>query len=468
VVVKDSADVEIYSEDAIPTTEITRSNVAAALYRLTPEEESAGVTPVAFHVPSHEIDGVIRLERYIVNSNPGTTDLTAGMTAVNAVRAQITNASAVIELPPGRLYFPNGMSFSPSPFAEQIWLRGRGMGITRIIYDGSGDAISFSTATILQRISDLTLDCSGADAGANGIHFKAWRSLIEGVAITGPSTGEGTSTGSGLLCDGTSGTFDLKTRDLYVSLWGTGINAEGHNLGATAVTNFLILGGYVTLCDVNYKFTKALDVCVLSAQSEGGYDYGVLLEDVQKFTWLGGAIEGSPGYGVYINAGDTGTTGVTIRAGMFNNTNGNIGGTLTGTIDLNGDLYGTYPFMAYNGAAYAFNVGGNINALRAGQGNPEGSVVGQRGDLRLCNDSSASHIKAFGSDTNTGWMEIAYAPVRVTAANLASAAHAINTTNKYAGKQAYTTDDYKLYVARGGTAVSPWDLVDGSASVTPS
>jgi hypothetical protein len=54
-----------------------------------------------------------------------------------------------------------------------------------------------------------------------------------------------------------------------------------------------------------------------------------------------------------------------------------------------------------------------------------------------------------------------------TAANLASATATINTSEKYAGKLVRDTTNNRLYMARGTGSTDPWDLADGSASVTP-
>ena len=55
-----------------------------------------------------------------------------------------------------------------------------------------------------------------------------------------------------------------------------------------------------------------------------------------------------------------------------------------------------------------------------------------------------------------------------TAAVIAAAANAINTTNKVAGKVVYDTTNNRIMIASGSSAVSPWYIADGSASVTPS
>lgn len=55
-----------------------------------------------------------------------------------------------------------------------------------------------------------------------------------------------------------------------------------------------------------------------------------------------------------------------------------------------------------------------------------------------------------------------------SADNIAALANAINTTGKYAGKQVWDTTNNRMMRARGGAAADPWDVIDGSASVTPS
>lgn len=55
-----------------------------------------------------------------------------------------------------------------------------------------------------------------------------------------------------------------------------------------------------------------------------------------------------------------------------------------------------------------------------------------------------------------------------TASNIASATSVINTIDKYEGKLVRDATNHRLYMARGPAAADPWDLCDGSASVTPS
>lgn len=56
----------------------------------------------------------------------------------------------------------------------------------------------------------------------------------------------------------------------------------------------------------------------------------------------------------------------------------------------------------------------------------------------------------------------------VSATDIASAASTINTVDKYAGLYIWDSTNNRLMRSSGSTAVSPWYVVDGSTSVTPS
>ena len=54
-----------------------------------------------------------------------------------------------------------------------------------------------------------------------------------------------------------------------------------------------------------------------------------------------------------------------------------------------------------------------------------------------------------------------------SASNIASLTADINDTGKYTGLMVWDTTNKRLLRASGGTAGAAWDVVDGSASVTP-
>lgn len=56
----------------------------------------------------------------------------------------------------------------------------------------------------------------------------------------------------------------------------------------------------------------------------------------------------------------------------------------------------------------------------------------------------------------------------VSAANIASIASSINTTNKYAGLYIWDTTNHRLMRSEGSAAADKWYVVDGLTSVTPS
>lgn len=88
-------------------------------------------------------------------------------------------------------------------------------------------------------------------------------------------------------------------------------------------------------------------------------------------------------------------------------------------------------------------------------------VIGTNSTARLVIDGSGG-IDFKGGATSNFKVE------QATAAAIAAAANAINTSGKVAGKLLLDTTNHKLYTARGANATDPWDLADGSASVTPS
>lgn len=55
----------------------------------------------------------------------------------------------------------------------------------------------------------------------------------------------------------------------------------------------------------------------------------------------------------------------------------------------------------------------------------------------------------------------------VSATDIADKAASVNVSGKYEGIMIWDTTNLRLMRARGATDVSPWDCVDGSATVTP-
>lgn len=73
---------------------------------------------------------------------------------------------------------------------------------------------------------------------------------------------------------------------------------------------------------------------------------------------------------------------------------------------------------------------------------------------------------------NIDWQDLASRTqseeaVEYTAANIAAKAHAVNTRGKFIGKRVWDNTGRRELRARGTTDISPWDVIDGSAAVTP-
>lgn len=71
-------------------------------------------------------------------------------------------------------------------------------------------------------------------------------------------------------------------------------------------------------------------------------------------------------------------------------------------------------------------------------------------------------VKADARNYNADWQSPAD-----TAANIAAAAAAVNTTGKYAGRIIFDTTNNRLMVAAGSGPTATWWRADGALSVTP-
>ncbi len=131
------------------------------------------------------------------------------------------------------------------------------------------------------------------------------------------------------------------------------------------------------------------------------------------------------------------------------------------------------PFFVQPGASGA-SAGGQV--FLVGSGSPEASKAAPIGAL-YCNTSSGGSSNTFwvksansgtvAAPSNTGWEPLMSAPLDQSAANIASVAAAINTTDKRAGKYVWDTTNNRMMRASGSAAADPWYVVDGSTSVTP-
>lgn len=93
----------------------------------------------------------------------------------------------------------------------------------------------------------------------------------------------------------------------------------------------------------------------------------------------------------------------------------------------------------------------------------EGRMTGAEGNIDDLGDDIAANVAEIDA-IQAG--QIIFASF--TAANIASIAHAVNTTAKFTGKTVRDSTNKRLMVADGAAAADTWTVADGSASVTPS
>ena len=107
--------------------------------------------------------------------------------------------------------------------------------------------------------------------------------------------------------------------------------------------------------------------------------------------------------------------------------------------------------------------------LLAGAAVPEGNVAAPTGTIYqrvtgAFGEGVSLWVKETGTG-NTGWRAVTHPPA--TAANLASAAHNVNTIGKYESRQAFDTTNDRPVWASGAAATAPWKYADGTVAVTP-
>lgn len=259
----------------------------------------------------------------------GTTN---DLAAIHRTRDALANGGEII-LPSGTCSIGAGATGIVLSGTETKVYRLIGSGAaTTIKYTGAGDALKLDNAagtSVMQGVRGVGFDLTGAGAAANAIHISgSWRFLIEDVFLRRDAGG----TGAGILADNaTAGTFDLRLRDFYIRNFGRGIKLVGG--GTNKITNMQMLAGYVSSCTVNVDIANALDVSAIGVQSESSTSDGIKLDTVDNFSWIGGAIEGSGGWGVNATAA---VNGINVIAGMFNN--------------LSGDFTGAYSQLRYTGS----------------------------------------------------------------------------------------------------------------------
>ena len=97
---------------------------------------------------------------------------------------------------------------------------------------------------------------------------------------------------------------------------------------------------------------------------------------------------------------------------------------------------------------------------------PDSGTSGRLGDWQLSGDTRTLFMYN-GDNTTHSWSPIGLQDADGPATRFASISDSFNTGGKYRGRTIWDTTNNRLMRARGPLASDPWDVVDGSATVTP-
>lgn len=112
--------------------------------------------------------------------------------------------------------------------------------------------------------------------------------------------------------------------------------------------------------------------------------------------------------------------------------------------------------------------GGDASQVRPSNWNEEHAITAAANKLIGTDGSGDGAEIGVGAGLAVASSTLSLSPIADTAANIADAAAAINTTGKTLYKQVWDTTNNRLMVAVGTGATDLWWVADGSASVTPS
>src|SRR5688500_7415952 len=131
ILIKDSADVTLYSEDNIPAAVMTQAEIGQTLYPRTAAEINASITPTNYWYPEGYVD------RYGTNTTPGTTDMTA---AANAAR-DVAEQNVALHNEGGIIYWLGNTYLITDNFRQGMFVRSIGVGpLPSLVY--FGDAVT--------------------------------------------------------------------------------------------------------------------------------------------------------------------------------------------------------------------------------------------------------------------------------------------------------------------------------------
>jgi hypothetical protein len=170
-VLQNSTGAQLWSEDNIPSTNLTAEGVGAALYYRTNEEISAAITPTYYQYPPGDVC------RYGADTSGSNSSKTA-----------IESAIAVMAVNNGCVYFPEGTYVWAGAItvAPDVSLRGEGVG-SNLRPESDGFIFTAGSSTGGKRIENLYLTCTADDStGCVGLDFcpqTTYGSFLWGITV---------------------------------------------------------------------------------------------------------------------------------------------------------------------------------------------------------------------------------------------------------------------------------------------
>jgi hypothetical protein len=180
-VLQNSTGAQLWSEDNIPSTNLTAEGVGAALYYRTNEEISAAITPTYYQYPPGDVC------RYGADTSGSNSSKTA-----------IESAIAVMAVNNGCVYFPEGTYVWAGAItvAPDVSLRGEGVG-SNLRPESDGFIFAAGSSTGGKRVENLYLTCTADDsAGCIALDFCPsttygaflWGMTVRSVVVSGFET----------------------------------------------------------------------------------------------------------------------------------------------------------------------------------------------------------------------------------------------------------------------------------------
>ncbi len=366
--------------------------------------------------------------------------------------------------------------------------------------------VSHANNLIFRNITVTGLQTSGGNSDYAAIALvSCYNVLVDGLFVYGASNGFEWRIGEDYFYVPWVGVDDVGAKNIctvrnvvMAGITGTGVNFSG----AAAITSASYmystingLSGYAKYQAQTDLMTFELDGFVIDAAGAGisvsgpvvirnGKAYGaassgqlIITDECVRFSVDGVQLLGSSSNGVRATFGDAIWSPARLKSGSIRNSKicGNtgagvaIGNSLSVKIE---DCQIGYNTTIDGFAETTQTIGVNPLVTSGAYG-----VVCDGCDVTVASGGTAYSITgtgpagcdirhARGAFTTAGTWDI-NGVGSDTSTNLGSAAAAVNTGDKYYGRQVLNTTTNKLFVAQGSTATSTWISVDGATTITP-